>query len=160
TQRYGYFETRIKSPKAPGLWPGFWMMPDRGVNVGPQWKRQDTAHGGMELDIFEQLTRWGPYRTNIAMHWDGYQKKHKQTGSPYIYFQPDKDGFLTVGLLWSPGLLVYYYNGAEVARWECDRISNIPADLMFTLPMGGWDNSPLDDKTLPDELVVDYVRCW
>ncbi|CAN5493725.1 hypothetical protein BH10PLA1_BH10PLA1_00960 [soil metagenome] len=160
TQRYGYFETRIKVPTAPGLWPAFWLMPDRGAAAGPQWKRQDTAHGAMEFDVFEQLSRWGPFRTNIAMHWDGYQKTHKQTGTQNIYFQTDKDGFVTVGLLWTPGLAVYYYNGNEVARWECDRISNVPADLMFTLPMGGWDNNALDDKTLPDEFVIDYVRCW
>ena len=30
TQRYGYFEARMKLPRSPGLWPAFWMMPDRG----------------------------------------------------------------------------------------------------------------------------------
>jgi beta-glucanase (GH16 family) len=159
-QRYGYFETRIKNPKAPGLWPAFWLMPDRGAKLGPQWTRQDTGHGGMEFDVFEMLTRWGQYRTNIAMHWDGYDKGHKQTGSQNNYFQTDKDGFVTVGLLWTPGLAVYYFNGKEVLRWEDPRISNVQSNMMFTLPMGGWDNSPLDDSQLPDELVIDYVRVW
>ncbi len=35
-QRYGYFEARVKLPRAPGLWPTFWMIPDRGAAVGPQ----------------------------------------------------------------------------------------------------------------------------
>ena len=35
-QRYGYFEVRMKLPTAPGLWPAFWMMPDRGPAAGPQ----------------------------------------------------------------------------------------------------------------------------
>src|SRR5690606_34721864 len=69
TQTYGYFEARMKLPTAPGLWPAFWMMPDRGEELGPQWKRADTANGGMEFDILEHLTRWGPYRYNIAFHW-------------------------------------------------------------------------------------------
>ena len=30
-QRYGYFEARVKLPRAAGLWPTFWMMPDRGA---------------------------------------------------------------------------------------------------------------------------------
>ncbi len=78
-QRYGYFEARMKLPTAPGLWPAFWMMPDRGMAAGPeQWKRQDTGNGGMEFDIMEHLTRWGPHRYNIAMHYDGYGKDHKQ----------------------------------------------------------------------------------
>jgi beta-glucanase (GH16 family) len=114
----------------------------------------------MEFDIMEYLTRWGPYRYNIAMHWDGYGKKHKAIGSDKVYFQPDKDGFVTSGLLWTPGELVLYCNGKEIGRWKNERISTVPADLMFTLPMGGWDNSPLDDSKLPDDFVIDYVRCW
>lgn len=29
-QQYGYFEARIKFPGVTGLWPAFWLMPDRG----------------------------------------------------------------------------------------------------------------------------------
>lgn len=161
TQRYGYFEARMKLPTAPGLWPGFWMMPERGVAAGPeQWKRQDTANGGMEFDIMEHLTRWGPTRYNIAMHYDGYGKDHKNLGSDTVYVQPDKDGFVTCGLLWTPGLAVYYCNGVEVLRWENARISSVPSSLMFTLPSGGWDNAPLLDSALPADLTIDYVRVW
>lgn len=160
-QRYGYFEARMKLPTAPGLWPAFWMMPDRGVAAGPeQWKRQSTSDGGMEFDIMEHLTRWGATRYNIAMHYDGYDKDHKHTGSDAVYVQPDKDGFITTGLLWTPGLAIYYANGQEVLRWENPRISSVPQMLMFTLPMGGWDNSPLDDAQLPNDFTIDYVRVW
>ncbi|MDQ3813728.1 MAG: glycoside hydrolase family 16 protein, partial [Armatimonadota bacterium] len=159
-QRYGYFESRMKLPKAPGLWPALWMMPDRGAAAGPRWKRQDTANGGMEFDIMEHLTRWGPNRYNIAQHWDGYGKDHKSNGSGKVYLQPDKDGFITTGLLWTPGSVVYYGNGKEVLRWEDPRIANVPEILMFTLPMGGWDNSPLDDAQLPSDFIIDYVRVW
>ena len=159
-QRYGYFEARMKMPTAPGLWPAFWMMPDRGPVLGPQWKRQDTAKGGMELDILEHLTRWGPLRFNIAHHWDGYGKGHKYNGTDRAYARPDQDGFLTAGVLWTPGRTAYYYNGAEVLRWENPRVSTVASIMMFTLPMGGWDNSPLDDSRLPDDFVIDYVRVW
>jgi beta-glucanase (GH16 family) len=158
-QRYGYFEARMKLPVAPGLWPAFWMMPDRGEGAGPQWVRQSTGNGGMEFDIMEHLTRWGPCRYNIAMHWDGYEEGHKQTGAN-VYVQPDKEGFITAGLLWTPGLLVYYGNGREVARWEDPRVASVQSDLMFTLPMGGWDNNRLEDAQLPADFVIDYVRAW
>jgi beta-glucanase (GH16 family) len=160
TQRYGYFEARMKLPKAPGLWPAFWMMPDRGVAAGEQWKRQDTANGGMEFDIMEHLTRWGSHRYNIAMHYDGYEANHKVIGSDRVYVRPDKDGFITCGLLWEPGSLTYYCNGREVLRWVSPRVSSVPAILMFTMPSGGWDNDPIDDARLPDDFVVDYVRVW
>ena len=159
-QRYGYYETRTKLPTAPGLWPAFWLMPDRGEAAGEQWKRQDTGNGAMEFDIVEHLTRWGPYRYNIAMHWDGYGKDHKAIGTSNVYVQPDKDGFVTSGLLWLPGSAAYYFNGKEVARWETTRMSTIPSHLMYTLPQGGWDNNAVDDKKLPADFVIDYVRVW
>jgi beta-glucanase (GH16 family) len=159
-QRYGYFEARMKLPKAPGLWPAMWLMPDRGLAEGPQWKRADTGRGGMEFDIMEFLSRWGVYRFNIAFHWDGYGKEHKQTGSQGIYVEHDKDGYITTGLLWLPGEATMYNNGKVIARWESPRISNIPSDVMFTHVMGGWDNNSLDDAQLPDDFIIDYVRCW
>lgn len=159
-QRYGYFEARMKLPTGPGLWPAFWLMPDRGEAEGPQWKRADTGRGAMEFDIMEFLSRWGPYRFNIAFHWDGYGKEHKQTGTTKIYFQPDKEGYVTSGLLWLPGLAVIYANGREVARLETPRISDVPSDIMFTHVSGGWDNNGIDDGTLPDDFVIDYVRAW
>ncbi|HEY0306616.1 MAG TPA: glycoside hydrolase family 16 protein [Acidobacteriaceae bacterium] len=160
TQRYGYFEARMKLPSAPGLWPAFWMMPDRGPAAGDKYKRGDTRNGGMELDIMEFLSRWGIYRYNIALHWDGYKADHRSTGSTKIYVQPDKDGYITSGVLWQPGLLVFYCNGREVLRFEDERVPSVPEYLMFTYPSGGWDNDALDDHKLPADFVIDYVRVW
>jgi beta-glucanase (GH16 family) len=135
------------------------MMPDRGGS-SPQWQRSDTKNGGMEFDIMEHLTRWGANRFNIAMHWDGYGKEHKSIGSTSIYYTPDKDGFVTSGLLWTPGELVFYCQGQEIGRWKNERVMNVPGHIMFTLPAGGWDNDWLDDAKLPDEFLIDYVRVW
>ncbi len=159
-QRYGYFEARMKLPEAPGLWPAFWTMPDRGVDKGPQWVRADTKNGGMEFDILEHLTRWGPHRYNIGIHWDGYQKEHKATGTDRIYAQHDKDGFITAGLLWLPGKAVFYANGVEVARWENERVCNVRSYPILYMVSGGWDNNALDDAQLPADFVIDYIRIW
>lgn len=159
-QRYGYFEARVKLPRAPGLWPAFWTMPDRGVEAGPQWARANTGKGGMEFDILEYLSGWGPYRYNMAYHWDGYGKEHKSAGSTCNYVRPDKDGFITAGVYWVPGLAVYYAQGKEVLRWESERVCHVPSYLMFNFVAGGWDNVPLDDSKLPDDFVIDYVRVW
>jgi beta-glucanase (GH16 family) len=94
------------------------------------------------------------------MHWNGYGKGHQQTGTTTIYFQPDAEGYITSGLLWLPGLAVFYVNGREVLRWETPRISNVPSDIMFTNVSGGWDNNAIDDAALPDDFVIDYVRAW
>ncbi|MDR1191637.1 MAG: glycoside hydrolase family 16 protein [Verrucomicrobiales bacterium] len=164
TQRYGYFEARLKPPVASGLWPAFWLMPDRGVRFAPeQWKRADTGNGGMEFDIYEPLTAWGPHRYNLAWHWDGYGKGHKAIGTSCAYAQTDKDGFLTVGLLWTPGLAVYYCNGKELARLEGERVSSVTSDLMFTLPGGGWAQRLISDDAIREgdtDFIIDYVRVW
>ncbi|MBC2603690.1 glycoside hydrolase family 16 protein [Puniceicoccus vermicola] len=159
-QRYGYFESRMKMPSEPGLWPAFWLMPDRGPETGEQWQRQDTRKHGMEFDIMEHLTRWGPNRFNIALHWDGYHDQHKAIGTSLIYVEPDEEGYITCGLLWTPGKAVFYYNGREVGRWENERVSNVRSVIMFTMPIGGWDNNDIDDSTLPADFLIDYVRVW
>jgi beta-glucanase (GH16 family) len=159
-QRYGYFEARVKLPRVPGLWPTFCLMPDRGPAAGPQAQRGDTGNGGMELDIMEHLTRWGPYRYNVALHFDGYGKEHKSVGSPLNYVQADKDGFITSGLLWTPGSAVFYCNGKEFWRWEDPRVSNVPSHFIIEMTTGGWDNNALDDARLPADYLIDYVRAW
>jgi beta-glucanase (GH16 family) len=158
-QRYGYFEARAKLPRAAGLWPTFWMMPDRGA-AAPPGTRSDTGSGGMEFDIMEHLTRWGPYRYNIALHFDGYGPEHKSVGSACNYVQADKDGFITPGLLWTPGSAVFYCNGRELWRWDDSRVSRVPSYFIFEVTTGGWDNDPVNDKQLPADYVVDYVRAW
>jgi beta-glucanase (GH16 family) len=159
-QRYGYFECRVKLPQASGLWPAFWLMPDR---PGTERKgiRGSTADGGMEFDILEHLSVWGPYRYNVAMHWDGYGKDHKATGSK-IYFQPDKDGYVTAGLLWTPGSAVFYANGAEVLRFDSPRVASVPENIILNMAIGGWDNNHLDPKNLqlPADFIINYVRVW
>lgn len=161
TQKYGYFEARMKLPTTLGMWPAFWMMPDRGKEAGNFGKRQDTGNGGMEFDIMEYLVRFGAYRYNIAMHWDGYKQNHKSIGTEDIYFHPDADGFVTSGLLWEPGKLTFYCNGNIVGTWKDDRIASVPEYMMFTMPVGGWGtNGYVDDAKLPAHFLVDYVRVW
>ncbi len=162
TQRYGYFEARMKLPSTLGTWPAFWLMPDRGPAGGKfEWQREDTKNGGMEFDIMEYLARFGPYHYNIAMHYDGYGKLHKAVGTENVYFHPDKDGFVTSGVLIEPGCATFYCNGQMVGTWKSDRIGVTPEYILFTLPLGGWGtNGYVDDAHLPATFSIDYVRAW
>ena len=160
SQRYGYFEARMKVPTTAGLWPAFWLMPDRGATVTPRAKRFTTSDGGMEFDIMESLTGWGPNRYNIAAHWDDYGADHKHIGTGKVYVQPDAQGFVTSGLLWLPGQATFYCNGKVVGRWEDARVSNVPSYILFTMPVGGWDANALTPSSLPADFVIDYVRVW
>lgn len=160
-QKYGYFEARMKLPAGYGMWPAFWLMPDRGKEAGIWWKRNSTNNGGMEFDILEYLGRYGPTRYNIALHWDGYEKNHKATGTEDIYFAPDKDGYVTSGLLWEPGKASFYVQGRLVAVYENERVANVPGYILFTQPLGGWGtDGTVEEAKLPFDFKVDYVRVW
>jgi|GEM_PF-878020 len=161
SQLYGYFEARIKVPYVRGLWPAYWMMPDRGPDSGlNQWQRRDTGNGAMEIDIMEILSEWGPGRNSVAVHWDGYGSNHKQWGTSQIYYGPTPDGYHVFGLLWEPGKLTWFVDGKKVAELENDRVSNVPAYLKFNIQIGGWATKNVDDANLPATMDVDYTRAW
>lgn len=160
-QLYGYFEARVHFPTARGLWPAFWLMPDRGEESGLDiWQRRATGNGAMEIDIIEHLTEWGPGRNNVAMHWDGYGSNHKSWGTSHVYFGPTPDGWHVFGLLWEPGKLTWYIDGKKVVEYENERVSNAPGYIKLNTQMGGWATKDVDDASLPDTFKVDYVRVW
>ena len=114
----------------------------------------------MEIDIVENLTLWGPYRFNSALHWDGYGKEHKSLGTSCNYVAPDKEGFITIGLLWLPGKIVMYANGKEYWHWENPRICDQQSMLILQNIAGGWIKVPIDETMLPADYVIDYIRVW
>jgi len=160
TQRYGYYEVRVKLPAVPSMFPAFWLMPERGPDNWPKYRRTDTKDGGMEFDVFEGQSMWGPYRTTFGMHWDGYAKYHKSAGTSCHYNLPDKDGFFTIGMLWTPGHVAVYSNGRLDGSWDSPRVGSVQSYIMFDMLPGGFEYDPLDPATLPADLVIDYVRVW
>jgi hypothetical protein len=56
--------------------------------------------------------------------------------------------------------VVMYCNGKELWRWENSRVSNVPSHFIFEVTTGGWDNNAVDDKQLPADYLIDYVRVW
>jgi hypothetical protein len=49
----------------------------------------------------------------------------------------------------------------ELWRWDDSRVSNVASSyFIFEVTTGGWDNDPVNDKQLPADYVVDYVRAW
>jgi beta-glucanase (GH16 family) len=149
---FGYYVARIEFQRQLGHWSAFWLYNAGVGRIGNE------GRDGTEIDIMEKP--WLDERINYALHWDGYGKEHKSIGTSNIYVQPDRDGFITTGLLWTPGSAVLYCNGRVVARWDNARVSRVPAYPILYMVTGGWDNSPLDDAQLPADLAIDYVRIW
>lgn len=160
TQLYGYFEARMKLPTARGLWPAFWMMPDRGVDRGTKYQRTATEKGAMELDIMEQLAEWGPGRYNIAVHWDGYGKDHKAWGTDRVMYLPTPGEWHNIGALWEPGKITWYCDGLKKAEYSGPGVGKEPMFFIINLQMGHWATKDVDLSKLPDYFEIDYVRAW
>ena len=159
SQRYGYFEARVRVCPMVGLWPAFWAMPDHGRQAARK-DRRNTVNGGTEIDIFEHPTRLGPFRNNIACHWDGYGANHKKTGNSRIYFRVDREGYVNAGILWEPGKITWYLNGKAVGIWESPAVPSVAIYLKFCVQMGSWGGFIVEDDKLPMDFTVDYVRVW
>lgn len=174
TQKYGYFEARMTLPTTKGLWPAFWLMPDRKghgdlANWAAPGRRstfvEDGAGNGypgkgMEIDIMEHLTIWGPNKFHFAAHWDGYDAEHKKQEATRST-APSTDGSRTFGLYWKPDLLVWFVDNREVYRMQSERVADVPMYILLNTSVGGWDgNSPDSTTVLPATTLVDWVRVW
>ncbi len=159
SQRYGYFEARLRPVTLHGLWPAFWAMPDHGRGSA---NRRRTILGGTEIDIFEQPGRFGPHRNNIACHWwaTSAMKEHKMMGFNRLYAARDKNGFITCGILWEPGKLTWYLNGEPVAIWDSPSVPSVPVYLKLCVQIGGWGGYLVEHGKLPYDFLVDYVKVW
>ena len=128
--------------------------------------REDTSHtseGGMEFDIMETLTVWGPNKTKHAVHWnDG---EHKQASSGILNTNPTSDGFHIYGFNWQPGKVEFYIDGAKTWTYENERVGSVPVYILLSHQLGGWSesnciNCDIEDDELPTTMDVDYVRVY
>ncbi len=168
TQRYGYFESRMKLPRAPGLWAAFTLMPDRAkaasAGSAPSSSASttklstDAGAAGLELDPMEFLSKRGIYRIAVGARQGLHTDRPVVSRSHYLC--ADKAGYITSGLLWVPGMAVFYNNGKEIFRWEDARVCDVQSYIRFDVVPGGVNNNQLDDSKLPTDFSIDYVRAW
>jgi beta-glucanase (GH16 family) len=119
-----------------------------------------TFNGGMEVDILESLGIWGADETQHAAHWDGYGASHQSTHWANVISPPTGDGFHTYGVYWQPGLLEFYVDGVRTAQWSNSRVMSVPAYLILSLQLGGWDNNNPGAQVHDQTMEVDWVRVW
>ncbi len=147
---FGYYVARCKMPKQEGHWSAFWLM-GRGV-----YKVGDEGRDGTEIDIIEMPWRDGRLTSN--MHWDGYGKAHKSTGTNFS--RPGvREGWHTFGLLWLPKEYVFYVDGQETWRTSAGGVSQVPEYIKLTEEIGTWGGD-IKKASLPDYFEVDYVRVY
>jgi len=119
-----------------------------------------TFNGGMEIDVMESLGIWGANKIQHATHWDGYDASHQTKGWTNVISPATGDGFHTYGVYWQPNLLEFYVDGVRTGSWSDARVMSVPAYLILSLQLGGWDNNNAGAQVNDQVMDVDWVRVW
>jgi beta-glucanase (GH16 family) len=174
--RYGRIEVRARLPQGQGTWPAIWMLPEtpaygrwaasgeidilEAVNLGTPCK---TCPGGRESTILSTLHFGGPWPDNAV--------NSSEMRTPAVL-----DGFHTFGIVWSPGLIAWTYDGQVFARkqaatwWSAHSSAPLapfdqPFHLILNLAIGGGlaeerGLGGVDETGFPKTLEIDWVRVW
>jgi len=143
---YGKVEMRAKLPASQGIFPAFWMMPDKENTWLP------------EIDIMEMLGHL-PNEVWMVLHWLDNTGTLKSDFSTFKGPDFSKD-FHTFGIEWSPDSIVWLVDGEE--RFRSSEF--IPSENMYlylnTAIGGNWPGSPDDSTVFPTSYEIDYVRVY
>lgn len=150
SQQYGYFESRVKMPEGPGVWPAFWLNAS---------KPKGYDEPSIEVDIVEYYGR-RPDRFHSVLHIWPKDQGHTEGGGmresvPYgsLY-----DEFHTYGALVTPQTIRYYFDGVEYWQQPTPVEHKTPLMLLVNLALGpGW---PIDKTPDPSVMQVDYVHAY
>jgi beta-glucanase (GH16 family) len=148
SQRYGYWEARIRVPSGRGLHSAFWGKP-----ANEQWPP--------ELDV-EEIGGAAPDTVIMSVHWQddtGHRLANQRyRGSDY------SDDFHVFGAEWSPEGTVWYVDGVERARitdGAAEMAAKGPFYGLLDLQVG-LEGAVMADATtpFPADQLVDYVRIF
>jgi len=158
-QLYGYFEMRCILPKGPGLNPAFWLLSDGMFRTDPVGLT-DGGVTGAEIDVFETNTVKNLFFDNSVyhtIHVDSYDAYHRSEMQGHFYAHNPYEEYNTYGLEWNPDGYIFYINGVETARTDFGGVCQVPLYLIISL---GVSANITDNKNLPAEFIVDYVRAY
>ena len=142
SQKYGYFEARIKVPSHDGTFPAFWLFHARRAYEGTQ---------RTEIDIMENLGH-APhyiynsfhYFTNVSSTYGGDANFIKPRPSGQVFTGTDfSRDYHVYAVEWSPGNVKWFLDGELVSELDNGQVDYEELYLMLNLAMGGnWTNFP------------------
>lgn len=154
---YGKVEVRAKFKTGKGSWPAIWMMPE-GAGAYGGWPNSG------EIDIMEHVNN----EKHVHQTIHNAAVTNAKGGSTATHQTNYKqDDFNTYGIIWNADAIEFYVNdelqytyakrvGATSKEWPFDK----PFYLILNQAGGaGWPGA-LDEKDLPFEMEVDWVKVW
>jgi hypothetical protein len=135
-QLYGYFETRMKITKKPGVNNAFWLTGKH-----------------LEIDVVEA-------RFPNIIHWTVHDWGNPRRAKRCVYSAEQLANKMNdYGVLWLPDRLVYTFNGKAVCTIET-RFPSVPVEVRFSTAVADFEEhkvSPADDPA-GTEMDVAWVR--
>jgi beta-glucanase (GH16 family) len=154
--QYGRIEVRAKLPAGRGVWPAIWTLGTNITQVG--WP----ACG--EIDIMEFV---GKETNNVhgTVHY-AVAGQHQSDSSTMETPKPYA-GFHTYAVEWTPDRIDFFFDHQKYHTVMTAKAGE-PADNPFCKPhfliinfaLGGSWGGPIDDSSLPQQYLIDYVRVY
>lgn len=142
SQKYGYFEARIRIPSAIGTFPAFWLLHDNEAF-------EDTQR--TEIDIMENLGHapWYIYNSfhyfkNVTYSYYGDANSVTPQPSGQVYTGTNySEDFHVYAVEWTEGSIVWYIDGVQVSEVISDEANYEELYVILNLAIGGnWVNFP------------------
>lgn len=166
--KYGKMDIRAKLPKGQGVWPAIWMLPT-------EWKYGTWPLSG-EIDIMEAVNSGGTQYGNKVhgtLHYGNSWPNNVYVGKDYTPTTNVWDEFHTYTIEWEQGAVRWYVDGVHYqtqtnASWftaKDPKAEFAPFDQKFHMIMnlaigGNWPGNPDGTTTMPQEMLVDYVKVY
>lgn len=142
TQRYGYFEARIKIPSHVGTFPAFWLHHQ-------QRKYEGTRR--TEIDIMENLGH-APWYVYNSFHY--FNNVSETYGGDAVFVKPQPEGqiydgtdfsqdYHTYAVEWEPGHVTWFIDGQKVSELYDSAVDYEDLYIIMNMAVGGfWTNYP------------------
>ncbi len=142
SQKYGYFEARIKIPSVTGTFPAFWLLHQRRAAENTQ---------RTEIDIMENLGHYPEYIYNSFHYYKNVSETNYGDGN---FLKPEPSGQVYTGqdfsldyhvyaVRWEPGRIVWYIDDQVVSELNTVEANHEDLYVILNLAVGGnWTNFP------------------
>lgn len=143
SQAFGYFETVVKVPDAPGMWSAFWLQTDDVGKIGNRGK------DGTEIDVYESsFHQKNRTKTGNALHYDAYEAPwyHCVDNVTDVGYNLYDGEYHKYALLWTPEYYVFYVDDVAVWATAAGGVSRVEEFLRLTVEIRDTTYGPYGQK--------------
>lgn len=167
---YGRFEIRGKLPLGQGMWPAYWLYPQK-RDWPMEYVMQEAVANGKEnlipeyrpwyseIDIMEFLGH-EPKVFYGTLHYYTFKGEKKTSSVKYNAEYSFSEDFHTYALEWEPDAIRWYIDD-KLVHTSNDGIPHSPHYLILNTAVGGaWPGNPDSTTVFPQFHAIDYVRVY